>query len=181
MYVCICFLRLIGSFSSRPNWDPSGERVLSPFGSRGDTLACGRGGPNSDEGTDNVETSLIHYFTTHHDSDYFKFYVGQEAWTSSVTVTILLILQSNEHKITKIIKTMMIQTPPSTSHICRDPPCSQTCCIFELPPRSPRKENIIFNSMQNQDEILKGTRSQEDIKRYDKKSIDLGQNDAAGL
>jgi hypothetical protein len=76
---------------------------------------------------------------------------------------------------------MMIQTPPSTSHTYRDPPCSQTCCIFELPPRSPRIENIIYYSMQNQEEFLKGIGSREDIKRYDKKSTDLGLDDAAGF
>jgi hypothetical protein len=46
-------------------------------GGGGGTLACGRGYPNSDEGTDNVETSVNHYYTTHHDSDYVKFYVGR--------------------------------------------------------------------------------------------------------
>ncbi len=35
---------------------PQGSVALSPFGSKGDTLVCGRGsgGPNSDDGTDTL-------------------------------------------------------------------------------------------------------------------------------
>jgi hypothetical protein len=50
------------AFSSRPNWDsptpsPAGECVPPPFGSGRCTHSLGGegvGGPNSDEGTDNV-------------------------------------------------------------------------------------------------------------------------------
>ena len=51
--------RVLGFFSSRPNWDsptpsPAGECVLPSFGTGGDTHSLrerGWGGPNSDEGT----------------------------------------------------------------------------------------------------------------------------------
>ncbi len=51
-------------FSSRQNWasptpSPAGECVF-PFGSGGDTLACG--GSNSDEGTDTVVLKVYKYF-----------------------------------------------------------------------------------------------------------------------
>ncbi len=57
--------RVLGFFSSRPNWDftpsPAGECATTPppllWFRREYTLACGRGsegGPNSDEGTDTV-------------------------------------------------------------------------------------------------------------------------------
>ncbi len=55
--------RVLGFFSSSPNWDsptppPAGECVLPFFGSGGGgyTLTGGEGvgGPNSDEGTDNA-------------------------------------------------------------------------------------------------------------------------------
>jgi hypothetical protein len=54
--------RVIGFFSSSPNWDPptpspAGECVpplLVPGGGGGGTVASGRGGPNGDEGTDTV-------------------------------------------------------------------------------------------------------------------------------
>jgi len=57
--------RVLSFFSRRPHWDspaPSRRRVFTPplfgTGRPGGTLACGRenggGGPNSDEGTDNV-------------------------------------------------------------------------------------------------------------------------------
>jgi hypothetical protein len=50
--------RVLGFFSSRPNWDPPLPRPQSSVSPWfvGDTLACGRGRGvhSSDEGTDNV-------------------------------------------------------------------------------------------------------------------------------
>ncbi len=51
--------RLQGFFSSSPNWgpltpSPTGEWASSLWFRGGDTLSCGRGSPNLDEGTDTV-------------------------------------------------------------------------------------------------------------------------------
>ncbi len=61
-------------FQSSELGPPPAHRQTSvplPLGSRGGGahLLAGKAGPNSDEGTDNGETSLNHYFTTHYDSD----------------------------------------------------------------------------------------------------------------
>jgi hypothetical protein len=59
--------RVLGFFSSRPNWDyptPHRRRVCPPLPLvPGDTLACVRGGgrdPNSDEGTDTVVYTTVY-------------------------------------------------------------------------------------------------------------------------
>ncbi len=59
--------RVLGFFSSRPNWDPpftpspAGECVPTPVWFRGGTIG-GVGGPNSDEGTDSVVLKVYLYF-----------------------------------------------------------------------------------------------------------------------
>ncbi len=60
--------RVLGFFSSRPNWDPQPPHpqasVPPPilwFPEGRDKLACGTGGANSDEGTDTVVLQVFIY------------------------------------------------------------------------------------------------------------------------